>query len=851
MKRLTSLKSIFATRSDSEHEQAILRIVIVGLILGYMGLLESPREGWNAHEVTLVSGLAAFFVIAVAILVCICVWPGANVPRRLLGMVSDTGGATFYMCLAGEYGVSMIAVYLFVTFGNGFRFGRRHLFICQALSLVGLTGVLTWVPYWQGHRPAGIGLLIAMIVLPLYVSTLLKRIHEARAKAEEANRAKTAFLANMSHEMRTPLNGVVGLVDLMNATALSKQQRELMRLLRHSVSVLRSLVDDVLDISKIEAGRLSIEIIPFDLHSTINGLVQLLRPHANSKGTFVHALIDPDVDYRVQGDPHHIRQVLLNLLGNAIKFTERGEVTLGVTLANESIDGLTIRFQVRDTGIGISLEAQARIFERFVQADQSTTRRFGGTGLGTTIAKQLVELMGGTIGVSSVAGQGSTFWFEVPLLRGVEEPDETLSAAAGQQGTTLVVADEPKASTICSLVRSTGKSFQLISSTQSVGQHLDSLVQQSTRIDSVIVSASVDTACAAFSAAAQRLTEHPVALLLISDGPLSVVDKARIHSIKDARAIERDVSPRMLRNAIHAAVAGSDAETSKTVDLNSLLKRDRVTVRILVAEDNETNQTIIRELLETAGHIVLLASDGEEALDLYEQESPDVAILDFNMPQRTGCEVIQTIRLMEPTGTRMPTIILSASVTTEARDRAAKAGADDFVGKPFDAALLLQKIDRLAGQLPEGRRSAAQAHPIRRRTGTLTSSTPSSDDVDLIYVNARRVEELEDIARDADFVAELMRGFRSDSERLLARLRVEVRAENLEAIRDIAHALKGAAVGVGAQHLAARINEIEFAAEGNEGALRLRQLLSALELSYEKTVGELNLYLQMKHRVSL
>ena len=850
MKRLTSLKTAFASRSDSEHEQAILRIVIVGLILAYMGLFESPKEGWNAHEVTLVSGLAAFFAIALAIFICICIWPAANVPRRLVGMVSDTGGATFYMCLAGEYGVSMIAVYLFVTFGNGFRFGRRHLFICQALSLLGLTGVLSLVPYWQAHRPAGIGLLIALIVLPLYVSTLLKRIHEARAKAEEANRAKTAFLANMSHEMRTPLNGVVGLVDLMNATTLSKPQRELMRLLRHSVSVLRSLVDDVLDISKIEAGRLNIEIVAFDLHSTINGLVQLLRPHANAKGLSFHALIDPDVDYKVQGDPHHIRQVLLNLLGNAIKFTEQGEVTLSVTLASESVDGMTIRFQVRDTGIGISSEAQARIFERFVQADQSTTRRFGGTGLGTTIAKQLVELMGGTIGVSSTVGQGSTFWFEIPLLRDDERPNEAPSAAADQLGTTLVVADDPKASTICSLVGSTGKSYTLISSTQPVGQQLDVLIHQGTRIDSVIVSANVDTACAAFSAAAQRLTEHPVALLLIADGPLSVVDKARIHSIKDARAIERDVSPRMLRNAIHAAVAGSDAETTHTLDLNSLLKRDRVTARILVAEDNETNQTIIRELLETAGHIVVLASDGEEALDLYEQELPDIAILDFNMPQRTGCEVIQTIRLMEPTGTRMPAIILSASVTMDARDRAARAGADDFVGKPFDAAQLLQKIDRLAAGLPAVRRNPAQATELGRR-GNPRASPASPDVIDLIYVNDRRLRELEDIARDGDFVAELLRGFKSDSERLLERLRLEVRAENVSAIRDLTHALKGAAVGVGAHHLASNISEMEVAVEGDESSLRLRQLLSALELTYERTVNELNGYLQRRHKVSL
>ena len=200
----------------------------------------------------------------------------------------------------------------------------------------------------------------------------LQQRDKAKVRAQEANRAKTTFLANMSHEIRTPLNGIVGVVDLFQATVLSAQQTELVRLMRHSVSVLRSLVDDVLDISKIESGRLSIEVAPFDLHAMLNGLIQLLRPHAQAKGLQLRAVVDPMLDYRLQGDSHHIRQVLLNLLGNAIKFTERGEVTLSVEQLKETSEGVTARFEVRDTGIGITDAALSRIFERFVQADDST-----------------------------------------------------------------------------------------------------------------------------------------------------------------------------------------------------------------------------------------------------------------------------------------------------------------------------------------------------------------------------------------------------------------------------------------------------------------------------------------------
>ena len=202
------LKSRLTARGDSEHEQAALRIVIVGLVLAYMALFHGAPSNWSTRDWTIILVLSGFFATAIAIFVAICLWPNKNVPRRLLGMLADNGGATWYMWLAGEYGFSMIGVFLFVAFGNGFRYGRRYLFGSQALCLLGYVCVLTFVPFWFQHRSAGYGLLIALIVLPLYVSTLLKRIHEARSKAEEANLAKTSFLANMSHEMRTPLNEI-------------------------------------------------------------------------------------------------------------------------------------------------------------------------------------------------------------------------------------------------------------------------------------------------------------------------------------------------------------------------------------------------------------------------------------------------------------------------------------------------------------------------------------------------------------------------------------------------------------------------------------------------------------------
>jgi two-component system sensor histidine kinase RpfC len=820
-------------RADSEHEQAILRIVIVAIVLVVMALRYSP----STDDQWAIAFPVIYLGFSLVLLAGICIWPAQNVQRRLLGALGDNVAATAVMFLAGDVGTAMIGVYLFVSFGNGFRYGRRYLFISQVLAILGFASVLLIDDHWANHQTAGWCLMVALIVLPLYVSTLLKRVHEAQRRAEEASKAKSTFLANMSHEMRTPLNGIAGVSELLQASNLDTHQTELVRLLRHSVALMRSLIDEVLDISKIEAGQLSIELVDFDLHATINSLATLMRQHATSKGLRLYAMIDPAIDYQLRSDPHHLRQILLNLLSNAVKFTERGTIELLVKLVEETNDGLRVRFEVRDTGIGISQEAQARIFERFVQADNSTTRRYGGTGLGTTIAKQLVELMGGQIGVESTIGAGSTFWFELPLLRSMSTPtaSDTRPANVG-----ILVAGNGVSSNLATLIQSACGRVDVVSDASRLASRVEELESTGHSVTAVFATGDVEAARNAFEALATERRSSALAMIYLS--PASVgTEGMRLNGIDGAMSVPAfAASPRILRNAIHAATSREPLREAEVIALADALKQQRQPLKVLVAEDNTTNQTIIRKLLESAGHTVFIAQDGEEALDVFVNETVEFAILDFNMPARTGTEVTSAIRTMEPTGTRTPIIVLSASVTPETREHALRAGADEFIGKPFEAGALLQTIDRVARRV-----SRMSQHPSKR-----TASQASVTELELPVLDAARLAAVEQIAPNPAFLGELLRGFAADVRMLLARIDDAVRKQQYMQVADAAHAVRGAAVGIGARRLSARAEVLEGAAKSGDEQ-RTVELAAELHQVFRVTGEQLSEYAVRTHRMSL
>ena len=652
-----------------EFGQALLRVFISALVLAYVVWYVGPAGGITNDKVEALLAAAAFFAFAGAITVRILQAPGISKSRRILGIVVDNVVASYGLIVLGEGGAVILGTYLLVTVGNGLRYGRYYLTISHFLSVTGFSFVMLVSPYWSQHNAIGLGVLLTLVFIPFYVGHLAKGIEVSRQRADKANEAKGRFLANVSHEMRTPLNGVVAMADVLRETSLNESQREIVDTLGASANLLLTQIEDVLDMAKIEAGRVQIEQRPFDLSRLITNTIKVVLPQARYKGLTVNTSVSADAARWFAGDAHHVRQVLLNLLANAVKFTERGEILLGVSLTKLSEYSATIRFEVKDTGIGISPEIQAVIFEPFTQADNSITRMYGGTGLGTTIASQLVQLMGGTMGLTSTVGVGSMFWFELPML--LSEP----------QGIDLT----------------------------------EELATTGGRIPAVAA--------------------------------LAAHQPANVTKIRGAR--------------------------------------------ILVAEDNATNQRVTQLILESGGHRATIVGNGELALDALERGNFDLALFDLSMPGVSGLEALRLYKYT--TSKPIPILILSANVTTEIIAECNNAGCAEFVAKPVRPSSLLDAIER---------HLAAAAHEIAQRPMLpRVEERPTLTVIDTPNVDLGVLEDLGRISQDPTFVERLLTGFRSDVQRLVKSISDALAARRYEVAKDAAHALKGGAGSVGATQL--------------------------------------------------
>jgi signal transduction histidine kinase/CheY-like chemotaxis protein/HPt (histidine-containing phosphotransfer) domain-containing protein len=681
------------------------------------------------------------------------------------------------------------------------------------------------------------------------VSVRTEQLEKAKNAAEAASRAKSAFLATMSHEIRTPMNGVLGMAEMLLGTELTETQRNYTQLVKQSGEHLLVIINDILDFSKIEAGKLTVEYINFNLWDLLDDIHTVYTPQAEGKGISMHFDIANDIPVAICGDPNRLRQIMANLLGNAIKFTNQGRILARVRIASEDNQAVMLRFEVHDTGIGISRDARTRIFEAFSQSDDSTTRKYGGTGLGLAISKQLVELMGGSIGVDNARTQGSVFWFTVAFDKRRVDPDAPGDHQHTLDGLRVLVVDEHEISRVglerhlaawrveCDGADSADEALERLHEAALAGQPYDAAIldMELEHASGLLLAASIK------SSPATKATR----LILLSPDKLAADPVQRREAgvayqlIKPARAAD-------LFACLATRPRGQVAPAPRFVPLQPLrvdASRPR-TRRVLLAEDNPVNVEVAKAMLESLDLDVECARNGDEALRAVQAggtaSAYDCVLMDCQMPVMDGFAATAAIRRDEREAGRgrvLPIIAITANALQGDREACLAAGMDDYLSKPFTQQELAAVIGRWMA-LP----LAATVHHDDEPPCLPAASV---EVIQRDVVNRSALEKIRMLSRERGdaLVQKVIAAYVDDTPQQLSTLRRAIDGMDTGNVRRIAHTLKSASANVGADALAALCKAMEHLgrADTTEGA---DSLLTNMEQEFQAVRDSLTALLE-------
>jgi two-component system sensor histidine kinase/response regulator len=669
---------------------------------------------------------------------------------------------------------------------------------------------------------------------------MVEDLARARDAAEDASRAKSQFLANMSHEIRTPMNGVLGMAELLAGTSLNERQRRFTQTIRSSAEALLAIINDILDFSKIEAGRMELSAAAFDLRDLAEDVSEFCAEGAHRKGLEIACSLPPDLPRSFLGDAGRLRQVLVNLIGNAIKFTTAGEVSLRVGVVEEMGEEAVIEFAVKDTGIGIKPEQLPRIFESFRQADGSTTRRFGGTGLGLTISRQLVELMGGQIQVESVLGRGSTFRFTVRLHKVAEQPRPAATPPSIAGARILIVDDN---ATNREILEHQLSGWRVDHESAADGPQALSRLSDATRRGRPFEMVMLDHHMPGMDGieVARRIrhdTGHGRTRLMMLSSVSDQIDPDELARVGVAACLNKPVRQSALYNALAAAFcnqrAGSSVSRTDGHPATPAVHEVAFSGRVLLAEDNVVNQEVAVNMLEGLNCRVTVAGNGIEALAALERESFDLVLMDCQMPDLDGFATTAEIRRREAAARRSPRPILAltANAMEGDRERCIEAGMDDYLSKPFTREALAAMLGRYLQPAATSGKPAAAAPPaeaVAAGPSSLDAGQPPVIDIQAL----KPIIALARPGRPSPLVKVISLYLDAWPEQN-EKLRLAVATADAEAMWKVAHALKSSSAIVGALGLASIFKHLEAlgrsgtTAGANEAFAEIERLFPAI-----------------------